>query len=234
MPFAVKAILTAIVLIAGWFYADHIGATDHLREAYEFATDNDGPTAPISADLDPEELLEGLGQVPITDPMDVDYDREGQFGNGWLDINGTGCDTRNEMLARDLRDVVLDDDGCTVLNGTLDEPFTGTVIDFVRGPDTSTAVHIDHMVPLSWAAQHGALEWDTETREHFANDPANLLAVDGPANSAKGDSGPGEWMPDNTDFHCDYAATFAAVVLDYDLVINSTDSSALQGTLAQC
>ena len=77
------------------------------------------------------------------------------------------------------------DDSCIVLSGTLDDPYTGEVITFERG-EHSSAVQIDHVVALSDAWQKGAQQWSAETREQFANDPANLLAVDGPANQQKG------------------------------------------------
>ena len=84
---------------------------------------------------------------------------------------------------------------CVVISGVLDDPYTATVIRFVRGAGTSDEVQIDHIVPLSWAWGYGAGGWTEDQRKAFANDPRNLRAVEGSANMSKGDSGPGEWMP---------------------------------------
>ena len=119
------------------------------------------------------DTLEVKGRAPKTG-----YGRE-QFGPSWADVDRNGCDTRNDILRRDLVDVVLraGTGGCTVLRGTLHGPYTGTTIAFVAGPDTSTDVQIDHVVALSDAWQKGAQSLDAEAREAFANDPLNLSLI---------------------------------------------------------
>src|SRR5699024_3425620 len=136
--------------------------------------------------------LEVKGRAPKTG-----YSRD-QFGNGWLDPDGNGCDTRNDILNRDLESVVHDSDGCKVLTGVLQDPFTDQEIHFTRGAETSTAVQIDHVVALSDAWQKGAQQLSEEERARFANDPLNLLAVDGPANAQKSDADAATWLPPNT------------------------------------
>ena len=136
------------------------------------------------------------GRAPTTG-----YARE-QFGQAWADVDRNGCDTRNDVLRRDLAAVVAQD--CVVLSGTLDDPYTGVPIAFARGPGSS-AVQIDHVVALSDAWQTGAQSWTPVTREAFANDPANLLAVDGPANQEKGAGDAATWLPPNRGYRCVYA-----------------------------
>lgn len=87
------------------------------------------------------------------------YDRA-MFGETWTDnvnVEGgrNGCDTRNDILRRDLVNIVVKpgSKGCAVESGTLNDPYTGKTIQFVRGQDTSTAVQIDHVVALSNAWQ---------------------------------------------------------------------------------
>lgn len=161
------------------------------------------------------------------------YERD-LFGSGWLDTDGNGCDTRNDILLRDLTDVALSADGCTVLTGVLNDPYTGKVINFQRGQSTSSAVQIDHMIPLSLAWQQGAQQWDATKRKQFANDPLNLLASDGPTNGSKSDSGPGSWLPPNKSFRCAYVARFTAVALKYDLSVNPGDHAAILDVLKDC
>ncbi len=133
------------------------------------------------------------------------YDRD-EFGPAWSDEvsvsgGGNGCDTRNDILQRDLTAVTLKPGTCQVATGTLNDPYTGKTIDFTRGLETSSAVQIDHVVALSDAWQKGAQQLSTERRRDLANDPLNLLAVDGPTNQAKSDSDAAEWLPPNAGYH---------------------------------
>lgn len=156
----------------------------------------------------------------------VGYDRD--LFSDWSDLDGNGCDARNDILQRDLTNVVLrDGQDCIVERGTLTDPYTGEVIPFTRSVGTSGAVHIDHIVPLAAAWTGGANEWSAERRETFANDPRNLQAVDGRANSAKGMRLPSEWMPTNTAFHCTYLAQITTVLTTYDLAVTPLDQDAI-------
>ena len=147
----------------------------------------DAPATPTGAAEDLLETLAVKGRAPKTG-----YDRDA-FGPAWTDDNGVqfghnGCDTRNDILRRDLADQHLDPDthGCVVDSGELDDPYTGQQIRFVRGETSSSAVQIDHVVALSDAWQKGAQQWTDDTRRDFANDPLELLAVDGPTNGEQG------------------------------------------------
>jgi hypothetical protein len=127
--------------------------------------------------------VEVKGRAPRTG-----YDRD-QFGSGWVDVDNNGCVTRNDILARDLDDETFKPGtpDCVVLTGTLADPYSGRTIGFRRGQDTSDDVQIDHVVALSDAWQKAAQGFNATRRTAFANDPLNLLAVDGPLNMAKGD-----------------------------------------------
>ncbi|PRX98594.1 HNH endonuclease family protein [Allonocardiopsis opalescens] len=175
------------------------------------------------------ELLAGLDSLEPSD--EPDYDRD-EFGSGWLDPDGNGCDGRNDTLARDLADTVVGDDGCRIESGVLDDPYTGERIEFDRSRPQE--VQIDHIYPLAYAWRMGAHEWTDEQRRAFANDPDNLAAVAGPANQSKGDSGPGEWRPDNEGHHCRYAIDYVEVAAEYDLPVSPSDRAALGGMLDTC
>ena len=146
-----------------------------------------------------------------------------------------GCDTRNDILKRDLIAPTFKPGtrDCVVLTGTLDDPYTGKRIEYARGSD-SARIQIDHVVPLSLAWQFGAQQWDARTRENFANDPANLLAVDGPTNGKKGDASPASWMPPNRGFWCAYAVSFIEVASGYGMATGPADKVMLQRGLDAC
>ncbi|PPG02653.1 deoxyribonuclease [Pseudoclavibacter sp. RFBI5] len=154
------------------------------------------------------------------------YDRD--LFKHWSDPDGSGCDARNDTLRRDLINVVLrDGSDCIVERGTLNDPYTGEAIPFTRGVATSGAVQIDHIIPLAAAWTGGANEWDAGKREAFANDPMNLQAAEGRANSAKGMRLASEWMPTNTAFHCTYLAQTTNVLKTYDLAVTPIDQDAI-------
>ena len=169
--------------------------------------------------------LEVKGRAPKTG-----YSRK-QFGDGWGKIDG--CSTREVILARDLADEKLDDK-CRVQSGRLDDPYTGKTIQFQRGKETSQRVQIDHVVALSDAWQKGAQQLPPEEREKLANDPLNLLAVDGPANQAKGDGDTATWLPSNKPFRCQYVVRQIAVKRRYRLWVTEAEKSAMSSILEKC
>ena len=198
-----------------------------VREAPTSAGDQGAAAGSAVAAL---ESLAVKGRAPKTG-----YDR-GQFGPAWADTDHNGCDTRNDILARDLQAETFrpGTQDCVVLTGILEDPYTATEIHFVRGQDTSTAVQIDHVVALSDAWQKGAQQLDEATRTAFANDPLNLLAVDGPANAQKGDGDAATWLPANRSFRCDYVARQIAVKARYDLWVTAAEKDAMGRVLAAC
>jgi hypothetical protein len=163
------------------------------------------------------------------------YERD-KFGYAWKDtVDGVamarnGCDTRNDLLARD-GDELRHRAGsrCVVTSMTLHDPYTGKAVRWRKAK--ATAVQIDHVMPLSYDWQMGAARWETGKRERIANDPLNLLPVDGPANSAKGDSGPASWLPPDRTIRCAYSVRFAQVSRKYALPVTPADKRTM---LAQC
>ena len=155
------------------------------------------------------------------------------FGPTWEDVDHNGCDTRNDILRRDLTSRSMSG-SCTVLAGTLHDPYTANTIAFRRGVGTSTKVQIDHVVALGDAWQTGAQQLSAATRLAFANDPLELLAVDGPANQRKGDADAATWLPPNKAFRCQYVARQVAVKLRYHLWATAAERAAMARVLAAC
>ncbi|MEG3615560.1 HNH endonuclease family protein [Isoptericola haloaureus] len=177
--------------------------------------------------------LDGItvkGKAPQTG-----YDRD-EFDH-WTDPDGNGCDARNDMLARDLVEETVDDDGCTVLTGTMEtEPYTGeTDRAFERGSDDlALSLDAEHLVALQNAWISGAHDWTEDRREEFANDPANLLMVDPSENRAKGAANAAEWLPPNRAFRCQYIAGQIAIKAEYELAITQPEKEAMTRVLEQC
>ncbi len=163
------------------------------------------------------------------------YDRD-EFGSGWQDPDRNGCDARNDVLARDMTDLTFKrgTHDCIVLTGVLDDPYSGATIDFQRGQTTSSAVQIDHVVALSDAWQKGAQQLSDDERELLANDPLNLLAVDGPTNASKSDGDAATWLPPEKSFRCEYVARQVAVKQAYELWVTEAEQDAMVRVLTTC
>ena len=123
---------------------------------------------------------------------------------------------------------------CTVVSGHLEDPYTARGIDYQRGRATSSAVQIDHLVPLKNAWQSGARNLSQERRVQLANDPLNLLAVDGPTNQAKSDKDAREWLPANAAFQCQYVERQVMVKAKYGLWVTNSERGAMAGVLDRC
>ncbi|GAA1866917.1 HNH endonuclease family protein [Myceligenerans crystallogenes] len=190
-------------------------------------------------DLAPAEGAQGsalaaLSELEIAEWEDEDgYDRD-DFGTAWKDVDDNSCDTRNDILARDLEgEEFSEGETCEIATGTLEDPYTGQEIDFERGPQ-SGEVQIDHIVALKNAWVTGAHAWDEAERELIANDPLNLIASDGPANMGKGASDASEWLPENEGYHCEYIASQVAVKLKYELWVTGPEHEAMTDVLSEC
>lgn len=169
------------------------------------------------------------GRAPLTG-----YDRAA-FGAAWTDTNRNGCDTRNDVLRRDLtsRQVKAGTRRCVALAGWLTpDPYTGGGIHFVYGGPSE--VDIDHVVALGDAWQKGAFRWVPRKRLALANDPMNLLAVSASANRSKGDADAATWLPPNKSYRCAYVARQVAVKAKYGLWVTAAERAATGRILAHC
>jgi hypothetical protein len=200
-----------------------------------FVADADVPIVAPGVDI-----LAGIPLIPAR-VHGNDY-RRAAFGDAWTDDNTApgghnGCDTRNDILDRDLVDktfTAIKRCPAAVATGTLYDPYTNDTIAFTRGNQVGAAVQIDHIVPLALAWDLGARDWTDDVRRRFANDPANLLAVEGQANQDKGDGEPATWMPPNHAFWCQYAVQFAAVLRGYALPIDDRSAVVLRDAAGTC
>lgn len=214
-----RLVFATLVLIGGY--------------AFTYLQNDDAPTlSQLSSEQSEKstQALEVLEQLPVKGKAPKTGYSRAQFGNGWTSTRG--CDTRNIILARDLDDIATD--SCRVTKGTLNDPYTGKYIQFQRGASTSDDVQIDHVVALSNAWQTGAQQLTPERRIEFANDPLNLLAVDGAANQQKGDGDAATWLPANKPFRCQYVTRQLEIKRKYTLWIVEAEKAVIQRILASC
>jgi hypothetical protein len=191
--------------------------------------------------LDPMSATAALASLRVAEKTALDgYERgcgEGEacvFGPAWADVDRNGCDQRNDVLHRDLTQVQVREgtQGCVVIAGVLDDPYTGQSVPFEK--TDAAEVPIDHVVPLAAAWTQGAAAWSDDERRVFANDLANLMATTRSQNSAKGDSTADEWVPPDPSYGCSYATVVVTVKSTYDLAVAPAEFEALQSLLATC
>jgi hypothetical protein len=208
-------------------------ATSLVASLQNHTANKPAPVAVKGSSTSLDSAINKLDSLPIKGRAPkTGYSRE-QFGAGWGDAGQ--CDTRNFILGRDMTGVVTKSPtDCTVLSGTLNDPYTGRTIHFTRGAGTSSAVQIDHVVALSDAWQKGAQQLDVGRRAELYNDPLNLLAVDGPTNDKKGDGDAATWLPPNKTYRCAYVARQIAVKIKYALWVTQAEHDAIKNVLSSC
>jgi Excalibur calcium-binding domain/Protein of unknown function (DUF1524) len=248
---SLTVVLAAVVLLSGCGPAANGPATSagsdqsgtSSADTAETSTPSDASPAPVAPALPapttnkPKPPVAGTalaavakltvkGRAPKTG-----YARD-QFGQAWFDTDKNGCDTRNDILRRDLKSRQMQN-ACKVLAGTLaPDPYTGTSIRFVYGG--ASEVDIDHLVALSDAWQKGAATWAAGKRLALANDPLNLLAVDSSTNRSKGDGDAATWLPPYKAFRCTYVARQVAVKGKYAIWVTSAERDAMTRVLTSC
>ncbi len=169
---------------------------------------------------------------------DTDYARS-RFGEAWSDdvnveFGHNGCNTRDDILRRDLARLTVRPGTCYAATGVLHDPYTGAEIAFTRGPDTSSTVQIDHLVSLSDAWYKGARTWDPQQRKDFANDPRNLIAVAAQPNFDKAFRDAASWLPPNAAFRCEFVARQVDVKNTYGLWVSAKEKHAMEAVLGNC
>ncbi len=174
-----------------------------------------------------------LAKLPIAPAGTMTGYSRAKFGRAWQDVDHNGCDTRDDILHRDLKPFTLKPGSdCIVVSGDLNDPYTGKIIHFARGVATSSAVQIDHVVALAAAWRTGAAKWRAHRRLVYANDPDVLLAVDGPSNNAKSDSDASEWVAPK--YSCRYVAQQLAIKKKYTLWLTQAEHDRMAELLTSC
>jgi hypothetical protein len=193
------------------------------------------PSATKSVTLpDPTAASRQLAELPVKGRAPKTGYTRARFGPAWQDVDHNGCDTRNDVLRRDLHATTVrpGTSGCVVLTGTFADPYTGRTLTFDK--QHAAAVQIDHVVALSDAWQTGAQQWSTEKRTAFANDPRNLQATDGGTNEQKGDADAASWLPPNRGYRCTYVRRQIDVKASYGLWVTPAEHDALARVLKTC
>ena len=225
-----RVIATLILALLAWAFIPGLGpdlAGLSTKGAPKLALPDWGKSADqILSESVQTDLVKAVASLPVGEWESASPYERSQFGVRWADIDRNGCDTRNDILRRDLSQVQAKagTHDCVVISGEFTEPYTGRYQQFRK----------DHVVALSNAWKTGASRWDAHSREQFANDPLNLLAVDGPANQDKQDKDAASWLPPNKGFHCQYVALQTAIKQKWQLWVTPEEKRAMAAVAASC
>ncbi len=196
------------------------------------------PSAKPRAESTARKRLRGLTVRPRPRPAS-NYSRR-EFGSGWSDTDGNGCNQRDDVLLRDAlpgSTKVQRQGRCAhdVLAGTWLDPYNGkrVALDNLKDLRQAQAIQIDHVVPLAEAWVSGASKWPAQRRRQFANDLLSLLAADGPTNASKGAGDPAAWRPKKR-FQCRYAIRWINVKHRWNLTVDPSEVAALEDMLDTC
>lgn len=235
-----RIIVTFILALLAWAFIPGLGpdlAGLSAKGAPKLTLPDWGKSADqILSESVQTDLVKAVASLPEGEWESASPYQRSQFGMRWADVDRNGCDTRNDILRRDLSQVQTKagTHDCVVISGEFTEPYTGHYQQFRKGAQSSSKVQIDHVVALSNAWKTGASRWDAKTREQFANDPLNLLAVDGPSNQDKQDKDAASWLPSNKGFQCQYVALQTAVKQKWQLWVTQEEKRAMAAVASSC
>ena len=148
----------------------------------------------------------------------------------WIDADGDGCDTRNEVLIAESRTRPRIRAGCSVA-GSWRSVYDGVTT------TSASSLDVDHVVALKEAWDSGAWAWTPARRQGYANDLGNsrsLRAVSAASNRAKGDQDPAHWLPPLTSFRCAYATDLVVIKVRWRLTVDTLERAALKRLLTAC
>jgi len=169
------------------------------------------------------QLTKQLNSLVVKPEQSVDYSRSDW--KHWSDLDGNGCDTREDLLIKSGTNVTHDPSTCKITAGTWVEPYAKTKV------TDSSKLDIDHVVALSLAAKSGGEKLSAAKKEQLANDPQNLYISIAKENRSKGDKGPSEYLPPNGAFQCQYVTSFVTIVDKYGLTITEADKKAVENVI---
>lgn len=234
----VSVVLVALIAVTVWLVVnpesyesvfmpvENTGADDGADFGADYSAEAvtaENADAPLATEV--LEKLEVKGRAPKTG-----YSRE-EFYSGWPTVDG--CSLRQKIIKREFGDTAVLD-GCNVVAGEFDEPYTGEHMVFTEREKISKGIQIDHVVALSDAWQKGAQYFGADERYAVAMDPLNLLAVDASANQKKSDGDAATWLPPNKKFRCQYVARQVSVKYKYHLWVTEAEKDAISRVLANC
>ncbi|CAI9415798.1 HNH endonuclease family protein [Nocardioides sp. T2.26MG-1] len=184
------------------------------------------PSAALASDYSAP-LTQAIADLPTATESRTGYSRD--LFRHWVDADGDGCDTRDEVLIAEAEEAPSVGAGCALTGGRWYSYYDGV------SQTSASALDIDHLVPLAEAWDSGAGSWSNATREAYANDLGDrrtLVGVTASVNRSKGDQDVAEWLPAQQ--RCRYLREWVAVKHRWRLSVDSAEKSAMRSLADGC
>ncbi|MEI7593947.1 MAG: excalibur calcium-binding domain-containing protein [Actinomycetes bacterium] len=203
--------------------------TSEVMNAPTTSIDSGIPSSPTSsAASGTADVREFLAPLSINDDPHTGADYRRDDWHHWDDIDGDGCDARQQALKAASTIPANVAAGCKVVSGNWISAYDGFMT------SNPSELDIDHVVPLENAHISGGWSWDATQRRQYANDQFDLWAVSASANRSKGASPPNQWRPVQQGTWCEYAQRWTAIKIRWDLSATSAERDALGQMLDTC
>lgn len=172
-------------------------------------------------------LTQAISDLPGAAESRTGYSRD--LFRHWVDADGDGCDTRDEVLIAEAEEAPSVGASCSLSGGRWYSYYDGV------SQTSASALDIDHLVPLAEAWDSGAGSWSSATRQAYANDVGDrrtLVGVTSSVNRSKGDQDVAEWLPAQQ--QCRYLREWVAVKHRWRLSVDSAERGAMRSLAAGC
>lgn len=236
-PLTLGGLVAVLLVLAAVYAAERFhlvppGTLDSILGEEKAQRPNPKPIPrPVpDASIDYAAVAAQLDRIQVTEEHRRGYVRE-EWPH-WLTIDSKCLNTREQVLIRDsAKPAKLSANGCSVLSGVWNDPYTGETFTEPKQVD------IDHRVPLEEAYASGGYDWPREKRAAYANDvsdPLTLVTVSAAANRAKGSKGPEDWLPPREEYICAYVAGWIAVKARWELTMDERERVTVGNILSDC
>jgi len=144
------------------------------------------------------------------------------------DLDGDGCDTRDEVLMTESIAFVDVQSGCFLASGQWWSLYDGVTM------NSPSEIEIDHMVSLKEAWDSGAWAWDPLTMVAFGNDLTDtrtLRGVSSASNQDKGEKDPSNWVPSEPTAVCPDLGEWVAIKARWSLSMDQSEFGRIRNLL---
>ena len=211
--------------------------TTSVASGSDDSTTTSSPTAPATVPPttsrgapDGSSARDQLAALRIDDRPNPIGDYRREDWSHWDDIDGNGCDARQDaLIAWSTVAATVNRAGtCKTITGWWVSPY-----DLVASANPGD-FDVDHLVPLADAFDSGGWQWSASKRRQFANNQAELVVASASSNRSKGADSPDEWRPSNRASWCAYATGWLDVKIAWDLTATTQERDALGQMLDTC
>ncbi len=159
-----------------------------------------------------------------------EYSRD-SLPTDWKDLDGNGCNTREDILKKYTSEYTGRFDGCKIKSGKFYDYYNGKFLRYDKSVDTGGGIQIDHIVAIGNAWISGGYKWGKDEWISYINDEEVLIPTSSKTNREKSDKDITEWKPANNSYLCTYAEKQVEIKDKYKLTVTEKEKAELKSIL---